>query len=326
MLHISAPGAESSLRSGEAVHKYQDGWGGMNKLLRILTFHSVKDLLRYKSFFLLIFLLMLADRIVHRWVKSPGRELQLPDGLGLTFETAQYVFSQLPSKLAQLVFTPEVVLIAAGLFLLKQVISLWPSSDMRRMHRRERGRFGVLEALAALRWYQMVWDALAVATVCLVAGGWIVLAYLTALAGWHMKPGVVWLLWFGSLGLCSLPMVMAGFSYSSKLAVISQGTFGTRFRLFLCLFTSWRLAWTSWLFFAARIIIEFIFVAAIPASAILMIDSFWLRMVVATLSATPVYSYLKMASFKFFLEAYSPYDLVREEYRRYYDMLWNQAA
>ena len=99
---------------------FPEGVGGMNKLLRILTFNSVKDLLRYKSFFLLIFLLMLADRMVHRWVKSPGRELQLPEGLGLTLEAAQYVFTQMPSKLAQLVFTPKVVLIAAGLFLLEQ--------------------------------------------------------------------------------------------------------------------------------------------------------------------------------------------------------------
>jgi hypothetical protein len=42
---------------------------------------------------------------------------------------------------------------------------------------------------------------------------------------------------------------------------------------------------------------------------------------VAALSATPVYAYLKMASFKFFLEAYHEYDSVRQEYHRYYDAL-----
>ncbi len=293
----------------------------MNTLLRILTLQSVKDLLRYKSFFLLIFLLVLADRVVHRYVKSPGGLLQLPDGPVLTPETAEFVFNRLPVKLAQFLFTPQLMLIIAGLFLLKQVISLWPSSDMRRMHRRERGRFGVFEALAALRWQQMVWDALAVATVCLAAAGWMALAYLTAWAGWQLQRGIFWLVWFGGLGLCSLPLVMAGFSYSSKLAVIAQGSFVTRFRLFLCLFTNWRLAWISWLFFAVRIVFEFIFVAAIPAGAILLIDSFWLRIMVAALSATPVYSYLKMASFKFFLQAYRPYDLVRREYGRYYDKM-----
>ena len=49
-------------------------------------------------------------------------------------------------------------------------------------------------------------------------------------------------------------------------------------------------------------------------------------MVAATLSAIPVYSYLKMASFKFFLQAYSPFDPVRHVYRRYYRRLWDQAA
>jgi len=62
-------------------------------------------------------------------------------------------------------------------------------------------------------------------------------------------------------------------------------------------------------------------VAIIPAGAILLIDSFWPRIAVAALSATPVYAYLKMASFKFFLEAYHGYDLVRQEYHRYYDAL-----
>jgi hypothetical protein len=134
----------------------------MKKLLRILTVHSVKDLLRYKSFFLLIFLLLLADRIIHRFVKTPDKNFVLPHGMAFSHQTADYLFGQLPQKLVQWLFTPRIIAIAAGLFLLKQVISLWPSSDMRRMHRKERGRFGVFEALLALRWYQMAWDALAV--------------------------------------------------------------------------------------------------------------------------------------------------------------------
>jgi hypothetical protein len=64
--------------------------------------------------------------------------------------------------------------------------------------------------------------------------------------------------------------------------------------------------------------LEVLFVAIIPASAIILIDSFWLRMAVAAISATPVYAYLKMASFKFFLEAYRGYPLVRKEYGTYY--------
>jgi len=290
----------------------------MKKLLRILTVHSVKDLLRYKSFFLLIFLLLLADRIIHRFVKSPDKGFALPHGYSLGRQTADFVFSQLPEKLFQWLFTPRVIAIAAGLFLLKQVISLWPSSDMRRMHRKERGRFGVFEALTALRWYQVVWDALAVGTLCCVLGVWSVLAYLLGLGLWRHGMALPGLLSAAGMALSALPLAMAGFSYSSKLAVIRNGTFLGRFKLFLYLFTHWRVLWTSWLFFALRIILEAIFVAIIPAGALLLIDSFWLRMMTATLSATPVYSYLKMASFKFFLEVFGVYPLVRREYDNYY--------
>ncbi|MEJ2457548.1 MAG: hypothetical protein P8Y58_05120, partial [Novosphingobium sp.] len=100
------------------------------------------ELLRYKSFFLLIFLLLLADRVIHRFVKTPDKSLVWPHGLALRNQTIDFIFNQLPGKLIHWLLTPRFLVIAAGLFLLKQVISLWPSSDMRRMHREERGRFG----------------------------------------------------------------------------------------------------------------------------------------------------------------------------------------
>jgi len=51
---------------------------------------------------------------------------------------------------------------------------------------------------------------------------------------------------------------------------------------------------------------------------ILLMDVFWIRILTASLLATPVYSYLKMASFKFFLEMYRPFPLVQQEYETYY--------
>jgi F0F1-type ATP synthase membrane subunit c/vacuolar-type H+-ATPase subunit K len=293
----------------------------MNNLLRILTVHSAKELLKYKSFFFLIFFLVFADRVIHRFVKTPEKGFGWPSGTDLGRQTAEFVFAQLPEKLFQWLMDPRVFAIAAVLFLLKQVISLWPSSDMRRMHRKERGRFGVMEALAALRWYQMAWDALAVGWVCVLAALWIGLAYVGGWVIWSRTGNAAALYFTVGFASMAFPVMMAGFSYSSKLAVIRHGTFGSRFRLFLELFINWRLLWTSWLFFCARISMEAVFVAIIPAGAILLIESFWLRIAVAALSATPVYAYLKMASFKFFLEAFRGYDLVRQEYQRYYDAL-----
>lgn len=290
----------------------------MSGLLRILTVHSFGALIRYKSFFLLIFLLLAADRLIHKWGRSSTGGPALPRGLTDTGFAADFVFTQLPAKILDWLLSPQVAAVAAGLFLLKQVISLWPSSDMRRMHRDERGRFGVLEALAALRWQQVAWDAIAVLTVCALCIAWAAAAYLLGFILWRMGAQRIGLGVSAGLAAMVLPLGMAGFSYSSKLAVISHGRFGSRFRLFLYLFTDWSLLWRSWIFFACRMGVELVFVAAIPAGAILLIDHFWLRMVIATVSATPVYSYLKMASFKFFLEAYRGYDLVRAEYADYY--------
>jgi hypothetical protein len=293
----------------------------MKNLVPILTVHSLGALVRYKSFFLLIFLLLAADRLIHRFVRPSTGGLSLPSGLTDPVQAADYLFTKLPATLYGWLLSPQVAAVIAALFLFKQVISLWPSSDMRRMHRTERGRFGVLEALAALRWHQVVWDALAVATVCGLFFVWAAAAYAIGYLLW--RGGATDAGLWGCIGLAGvpLPLGMAGFSYSSKLAVIRHGRFGSRFRLFLQLFSDWPLIWQSWIFFACRMAVEFLFVAAIPAGAILMIDNFWLRMTVATVSATPVYSYLKMASFKFFLEAYRRHEIVRAEYADYFDSL-----
>jgi hypothetical protein len=210
------------------------------------------------------------------------------------------------------------LIVVAGLFALKQIISLWPSSDMRRMHRQEREKFGILAALAAIRWHQVVWDVVAVATICGVLGVWSLMVFLLARKGWHLNQNPLWLLVLTGLLFLAAPIGMAGFSYSSKLAVISKGHFGEKLRYFYLLFTNWRVFWSSWVFFLARILVETLFVLAIPASAILFMDNFWVRMLIAALSATPVYAYLKMASFKFFLFTYGRYPLVRDEYRSYF--------
>ncbi len=291
----------------------------MKKLFRILTVNAVGELIRYKSFFLLVFLLLAADRILPRFVQAPEKGFDI--SLGFSRRTVDFFFDQLPVKMAQWLLTPQVTAIVVGLFLMKQVISLWPSSDMRRMHRQERGHFGLLSALTVLRWQQVAWDALAVALVCAIVASWCIFAFFIGYGYWRLTGYPTALMLTVGVAALAMPLAMAGFSYSSKLAVISQGRFSTRFDLFLRLFTDFHLLWTSWVFFACRVTLEFIFVAAIPVGAILMIENFWLRMAVATLSATPVYSYLKMASFKFFLHVYRGYEMVRQEYATYYATL-----
>jgi hypothetical protein len=293
----------------------------MRNLVPILTVHSLGALVRYKSFLLLIFFLLAADRLIHRFVRPSTGDLSLPSGLADPVQAADYLFTKFPSKLHGWLLSPQVAAVIAALFLFKQVISLWPSSDMRRMHRTERGRLGVLEALAALRWHQVLWDALAVALVCGLFSAWFAAAYAIGYLLWRYDAPFAGLWCCIGLAAMLLPLGMAGFSYSSKLAVIRHGRFGSRFRLFIRLFTDWSLIWRSWIFFACRMAVEFVFVAAIPAGAILMIDNFWLRMAIATVSATPVYSYLKMASFKFFLEAYRRHEIVRDEYADYFASL-----
>ncbi len=79
-----------------------------------------------------------------------------------------------------------------------------------------------------------------------------------------------------------------------------------------------RTGWPSWIFFCLRILLELIFVVILPLIILFVVDIVWVRVPLATLIATPVYSYLKMASFKFFLHVYGSFPLVRHEFKQYY--------
>lgn len=293
----------------------------MKKVLKILIANSLTDLFKHKSFFLLIFVLILVDGALKLFKDRFRIELYLPGEKGLTLETADYLFNKMPRAVIELLGDYRFFVVMGGLFLLKQIISLWPSSDMRRMHRKERDTFGLLTSLAAIRWEQLIWDAIAVSTLCLMTGGWCLVWFGLNRLGWRQAPSTVWLLILSLAIGAILPLVLAGFSYSSKLAVISSGGFGEKLRLFYQLFFNWRIALFSWLFYAVRIGIESIFVVALPAYILLTVDNYFVRILLAALLATPVYSYLKMASFKFFLLLYERFPLVKQEYAKYYKML-----
>jgi hypothetical protein len=293
----------------------------MNKLFRILIVHSAKDLFKYKTFFLLIFILVIVDRAIKRFVHIDRSALKLETFKELGNQLASYVFNDLPGVIFHWLSDYRTFFVLIGLFFLKQIISLWPSSDMRRMHRQERGSFGLTGSLIYLRWQQVLLDAVAVSTTCSVVGVWMLLSFGLVHFFWEMHPSSIYLFPLGVLMFVAIPVAIAGFSYSSKLAVISRGLFTEKLKLFLKLFLDRKIFWSSWVFFLFRTVIESLFVVAIPAAVIIFVGDFWIRILVASILATPVYSYLKMASFKFFLEVYFPYDIVREEYRSYYETL-----
>jgi hypothetical protein len=231
---------------------------------------------------------------------------------------AAWVFDQAPALLLAMVHDWRTGAALLGLFGVKELVSLWPSSDMRLMHRQERGRSGFLGAFAALRLKQVLWDALASAVLFGGAALWALSAFVPGRLLWRETGWAGWLAVSAGWMALLTPALLAGLSYSSKLAILSRGTFGEKFGLFLRLFWDWRLFWRSWVFCVARLGVEGLFALAVPVWAFATLDSFWLRVGIAALFAAPVYSYVKMATFKFFLEMYKPFRLVHEEYRSYY--------
>jgi hypothetical protein len=291
---------------------------GWRWLWKVLVVHSLKDLLRYKSFLLLIAALIAGDRVFQHYLRPDQAPLSLPPLSQIGPVWAAWLFEEAPRRLWTLALDGRALAALAGLFAVKELVSLWPSSDMRRMHRGERGRSGFVGALAALRVGQVAWDATATALLAGIGAAWLALAYVPTRALWLETGWAGWLAVCGALVALGAPAVLAGLSYSSKLAVIARGGFGEKLALFLRLFTDWRLFWQSWVFCVARLAVEGVFALAVPVWAFATLDSFWLRIAIASVFAAPTYSYVKMATFKFFLEMYRPYPLVYGEFRDYY--------
>jgi len=291
----------------------------MKQLLQVLLGHSIRDLFRHKSFFLLIFVLILMDRLTKNISAIDRSKLQIPEFNRLSLEAAAFTFERLPGMVWELLTDYRTFVAAGVLFVLKQLISMWPSSDMRRMHRSERESFGLVGSLLAISGRQVLWDAVAIGWVVLLTGAWTAASFLVTLPIWQYFETPAALAALAMLVTLCLPLAMAGFSFSSKLAVISRGSFREKLQLFFSLFFDPRLLWPSWMFFLVRIIIELIFVVILPLTIFWAVDIYLLKILVAGLIATPFYSLLKMASFKFFLEVYRPFPLVQAEYATYYD-------
>ena len=73
-----------------------------NRLLQILLLHSAMDLFKYKSFFLLIFVLALLDRLLKKIIPLDRSFIRFSELKQLTRESAEYVFERLPQDIWQL--------------------------------------------------------------------------------------------------------------------------------------------------------------------------------------------------------------------------------
>lgn len=284
-------------------------------LVSILTLESVRDLFRHRSFVVLIFLVLAADRLLHHFV-SPESIKGMLSLERWQEQLPQLLFVQLPELVTRWIFNPWTLVVLGGLFLFKQVVSLWPSSSLRGWHKQQ-GEGGLLQSLLRLRFRQFFWDLLALTMLSGFLAAWSLLHFAWCRTWWSASDSQLAAWTFLVLLALSWPLLMAGFSYSSKLAVLQNGSFWQKFGLFFKLFTRPRVLFGSWIFYSCRIVLEVLFVAVIPLGALLYLDNLILRTLIACLSMTPSYSYLKMASFKFFLYLYSEFPLVREEFSDY---------
>ena len=156
----------------------------MKRLLNILVIDSIRELIRYKSFFLLVALLILLDRLLRHY--SAKIQFQFDRGNLLDYQwLAVWTYETLPREMMGMLLNWKLWAVAMGLFFFKQLTSMWPSSDMRLMHRKEGGTFRIFNSLRSIQGAQILWDALAISTVGVIGLIWSGTGYLMGLWNWY---------------------------------------------------------------------------------------------------------------------------------------------
>ena len=121
----------------------------MKRLLNILVIDSIRELIRYKSFFLLVALLILLDRLLRHY--SAKIQFQFDRGNLLDYQwLAFWTYETLSGEMIGMLLNWKLWAVAIGLFFFKQLTSMWPSSDMRLMHRKEGGPFRIFNSLRSI--------------------------------------------------------------------------------------------------------------------------------------------------------------------------------
>lgn len=284
------------------------------KPLQYVTAQPLLDLLQYKSFLLLMGLICFADRVLKIIKGAHHLNIKLPPFWRVEPELSARMLFKFPGLIWKQAGSENLMLAVAGLFLVKKMIMLWPSSDLRRMHRGERGRFAILGALGAIGWKSPAWYLLALLAWCTAIAGWCATWFYLCRYGWQRYPGGGWLWTFGIAMAVSIPWMLAGFSHATKLAVNATGGPLKKLQLLFKTITAWSVAWRCWLFYGAWALLEFLFIALTTLFILSKITPGDLRMLLALVLATPFYAYLETAAFKLFLVVFQEFPEIKREY------------
>ena len=277
---------------------------------------SIKDMFKFKSILMIVFCVVFLDKASGTYLKPYIDQVSV--SIDIDSSISSYIFNDFPVFLMEVLSDYKSQLILFFLFVLKLVVSLWPTSGLRLVHKGDNSKSYFVKSVSHLRLSQVMLNVsidFIILFACIV---WEVFSFAISYLLWKTTGSELSVLVLGLMIFMMIPFLFAGFSFSSNVVVMSNLSNLSKFRLFFKIYLDVRCLIQIWLFFLFRALVEIVFVISIPLYAILYIDDIFQKILIASISITIPYTTLKMMSFKFFLHVFENEKEIKNEFSEFY--------
>jgi len=287
----------------------------MNYALKNILIEPFNIIRRNISFVFIVSFILLVDQLKN--VILPNFSFGKPQN-----SYTEWIYIKIPELLTsdQVLFTMFVIgIVTLPIICLGQ---LWSSSNLRMFYLDSKSKkLSMLGSLKIITISQIIWSIVNFLIFSSFFLLYEIFVFLICRLIWQCYNfNTVYLLFLLILAL--FPIYFAYISLSNKLILIDpRKTFSSwviAWKDMLNTFSKFDKLWKIYIFYIFRVTINSLFKGAVPAASLFLIDNWFLRIFVASISMLAAHIYVKSSSFELFLFIYKDNTRIRHYFNSFY--------
>jgi len=285
----------------------------MNSALKRLLIEPFTVIRRNTSFILIVLVVLFVDQLKNKI---------MPDfSLGEKIDSyVEWIYVKLPQILLSSDMLWTIVIIGIITLPIICLGQLWVSSNLRIFYLNTKSNVTMLKSLSKITIWQFLWTMVNFIICSSFFLIYEIIVFMICQSFWHYyKLNTIYFLFI--LVMALFPFYFAYISLANKVVLIDSRKS----------FSSWLIAWKDmseilkfdkmwkvYIFYFFRVLINSILKGAVPAASLFFIDSFSLRIAIASISFLAAHVYVKSSSFELFLYIFKDNIRVRQHFNSFY--------